>query len=94
MIGGRRDKRILMCSRGGPPKTEDRPSKSDGLSQEGSLLQGRWLRSAISDLFNGSTPGSIFVKRCHCTCKRSSIGAEILFIDDAVLRDDECHHAR
>src|SRR5947207_5264194 len=40
----------------------------------------------------GNAPGRILVKRRHLACKRGSLLAKILLIDNAVLRDDEGHH--
>src|SRR5712692_8089133 len=43
-------------------------------------------------LLGGDAPSRVFAKRCHCTRERSSVRAEILFIDETSLCDDEGLH--
>src|ERR1700674_2757557 len=45
-------------------------------------------------LLVGDPPSCILVKRVHCACECGSVCAEILFIENIIVRDDEGHHAR
>ena len=82
-----------FCAVGDPPASDQR-GQNPLLSPPGGGAIKRKNVPSFQLLFIGGAPGRVFVKRCHCTCERRSVCAEILFIDGAVRRDDEGHHTR